>query len=198
VTGLYALVLAAGLGSRFGGGKLLAPWRGGVLLDGALAAALDSPAEAVLLITGAEGPAVAAAGRALAERRGQGGRLRCLLNADHAQGLSTSLKAGLAALPDEAAGVLVFLGDMPLVPPGLADRLAAALASGALAAAPVSQGRRGNPVAVSRALFPALWAISGDQGARPVLDTLGDRLVLIATDDDGVLLDVDRPEDLPP
>ena len=68
---------------------------------------------------------------------------------------------------------------------------------GAAAAAPVFQGRRGNPVVLGRGLFPAVALLEGDSGARSLLQTLGARLALIESPDDGVLFDVDRPEDLP-
>jgi molybdenum cofactor cytidylyltransferase len=60
----------------------------------------------------------------------------------------------------------------------------------------VFAGRRGNPVLVARALFPDLLALSGDVGARAILERLGDRLALVEAPDDGVLFDVDRVEDL--
>jgi molybdenum cofactor cytidylyltransferase len=198
VTAPYALVLAAGLGSRFGGRKLLSPWRGGVLLDGALGAALGAPVEAVTVIVGAQAADVATAARAFADARGQTNRLQVVDARDYAQGLSASLIAGLAAVPAEAPGVLVFLGDMPLVAAATAARLAEALTAGAVAAAPVFQGVRGNPVALSRALFGPLMNLTGDRGARGLLDQLGEQVVLIEAEDDGVLLDVDRPEDKPP
>lgn len=193
----YALVLAAGQGARFGGRKLLSPWRGGVLLDGALAAALAAPVEAVLLVTGADAAEVAAAGRDFAARLGQGGRLRIVTARDYALGMAESLRAGLTALPADASGVLVFLGDMPVVPPEIPDQLARALAVGAPAAAPIHKGQRGNPVALSRVLFADLAVLKGDTGARGLLDGLGERLALVETDSDGVLIDVDRPGEAP-
>ncbi len=194
---LYALVLAAGQGARFGGRKLLSPWRGGILLDGALAVALDAPVEAVLLVTGSDGPEVATAGRDFAERRGQGGRLTVVTAHNFAEGLSASLRAGLAALPADAAGVIVFLGDMPVVPSDIPARLAQALAQGAPAAAPIHKGQRGNPVALSRALFPDLALLTGDKGARSLLDGLGEQLALIETESNGILIDVDKPGQAP-
>ena len=125
-------------------------------------------------------------------------RLRTIFAEHYAEGLSQSFKAGLAALPPSASGVLVFLGDMPVVPPGVAQALANALDAAAPAAAPVCKGQRGNPVALSASLFPQLMAQSGDKGARAVLDRLGDRLALIETEDAGVLLDVDLPGQAPP
>ena len=74
--------------------------------------------------------------------------------------------------------------------------MAEAVRAGAQAAAPVFHDRRGNPVLIGRALFPDILALTGDAGARGVLQGLGSRLALIESPDDGVLFDVDRPEDL--
>lgn len=188
MSGVHALVLAAGSGSRFGGPKLLAPWRGGVLLDGALEAALAAPVDSVVVVTGANADAVT---------RAVGDRARTVHAADHAQGMAASLKAGLAALPPDATGVVVFLGDMPLAPPDVVRRLVEAIRAGAPAAAPFVAGRRGNPAAFSSSLFGQAAAIDGDRGAREVLDRLGEGLVRVETDDPGVLIDVDRPGDMP-
>ena len=192
---LEAVVLAAGAGSRFGGGKLVAPWRGGVLLDGALAAALVAPVRRVTVVWGAD-PRVAEAARAFGLRTDARQRLTILRAERHAEGLSASLRAGIEALADDCSGVFVFLGDMPRAPAAVAPALAQALAGGALAAAPVALGRRGHPVLFGRNLFPALTALDGDRGAAAVLDGLGDALALVEAPDDGVLFDVDRPADL--
>jgi molybdenum cofactor cytidylyltransferase len=192
---LEAVVLAAGSGSRFGGAKLTAPWRGGVLLDGALAAAFAAPARCVTVVTGAD-PKVEAAARAFAAAEGQAGRLRIVHAADHAEGMAATLRAGIASLPADAAGAFVFLGDMPRVPHGVLVRQAAALATGATAAAPQFADQRGHPVLFGRALFPALRALTGDEGARSVLQSLGPALVLVDAPDDGVLIDVDTPGEL--
>jgi len=195
LTALEAVVLAGGAGTRFGGAKLTAPWRGGALIDGALAAAFAAPVRSVTVVTGAD-LQVEAAVRAFAERIGEAGRLRLVHCPDHAEGMGATLRAGIASLPAEAAGVFVFLGDMPAIPRAVPPALAAALAAGAPAAAPVFQGQRGHPVLFARALFPQLLAVSGDEGARQVLAGLGDRLARVETDDAGVLVDIDRPTDL--
>ena len=194
--GLHAVVLAAGQGSRFGGAKLLEPWRGAPLLHGALAAAFAAPVRTVTVVTGAHADLVAAAAEAFAAARADGERLRLVHAADHAQGLSASLKQAVRSLPANAAGLLLFLGDMPGVPHAALQALADALAAGALAAAPRCRGERGHPVALSSALFDELLALDGDRGAARVLAGLGDRLALIDTPDEGVLYDVDTPQDL--
>jgi len=194
---LEAIVLAGGFGSRFGGGKLTAPWRDGRLIDGALAAAFAAPARSVTVVTGAD-LAVEGAARAAAGRLGEAGRLSVIHAADHAEGMAATLRAGIAALSPDSAGVFVFLGDMPRVPPAVLPRLAEALAAGAQAAAPVFNGQRGHPVLFGRALFPGLLALTGDEGARNVLRALGPALAQIKAPDDGVLFDVDTPEQLRP
>ena len=195
VARLEAVVLAAGAGSRFGGRKLTAPWRGGVLLDGALAAAFSAPVRSVLVVTGAD-PDVARAATDFAEQRGEGARLRLVHAADFASGMSASLKTGIASLPVDADGAFVFLGDMPRVPHAVPMDLASSLRKGIVAAAPTFEGRRGHPVLFSRDLFIPLLALTGDEGARTVLSRLGSSIAEVPCYDSGILLDIDRPDDL--
>lgn len=193
---LEAIVLAAGAGARFGGGKLLAPFQGGVLLDGALAAAFAAPVRRVRVAWGQD-DRVPAAARAFAERIGAGDRLVLVQAERAAEGLAWSLKAAIADLSADASGAFVFLGDMPRVPLGVLGPLAEAVAGGALAAAPVFDGQRGHPVLFSRALFADLLRLDGDKGAGGLLANLApDQLALVPAPDDGVLYDVDLRTDL--
>jgi len=119
-------------------------------------------------------------------------------NPEYADGLGTSLKAGVAAVPAESDGVVVCLGDMPQVTAGLIDRLIAAYDAekGALVIAPTRNGQRGNPVLWARRFFPDLMAISGDVGARHVLESYGEAVVEVPVQEEGAFLDVDTPEAL--
>jgi molybdenum cofactor cytidylyltransferase len=184
------IVLAAGSARRFGGGKLLAPWRGAPLLHGALAAARSVPGASLTVVTGADAEAVGACVGAFDPAA------RLVHAAGHAEGMAASLRAGLASLPAEVEIVLVFLGDMPRVPRAVLGLLVGAVRAGAPAAAPVFEGRRGNPVALSRSLFAEARSLTGDTGARGLLQGLGDRLALVEAADDGVLFDVDEVADL--
>lgn len=192
---LHAIVLAAGSGKRFGGGKLLAEWQGALLLHGALNAACRAPVDSILVMSGGNGDEVAGASLQWAQRNGEA-RLRVVPVADHAEGIAASLRTGIAALPRTAEGVFIFLGDMPRVPAYLPVEMAQILRAGALAVAPLCQGQRGHPVLISRSLFPRVRALRGDVGAKHVLEALGPGLVLIPTDEHGALFDVDRPSDL--
>jgi len=190
---LEAIVLAGGAGTRFGGGKLTALWRDRPLIDGALATAFAAPVRSITVVTGADA-AVGPAAEAFALRLGQRDRLKLVHAADHAEGMGATLRTGVAALPPDAEGVFVFLGDMPLISSDIPRRLAAALAAGVQAVAPRFDGQGGHPVLFSAALFPALRTSTGDEGARAVLQQLGESLAMIDTDHPGILFDVDRPD----
>ena len=192
---LEAIVLAAGAGTRYGGGKLLAPWRGGLLLDGALAAAFASPVRGVYVVWGAD-PGVPKAAEDFATRSGHADRLRLVNAPEHTMGLSRSLSAGVAALPGDGDGVFIFLGDMPRIPTGVTAQMARALSGGAQAVATTFDGRRGHPVLFGRGLWTRLASLTGDRGAGELLRDLGEALAMVPAPDDGVLFDVDRPEDL--
>ncbi|NQE62156.1 NTP transferase domain-containing protein [Caulobacter sp. RHG1] len=185
---LDAIVLAAGRGARFGGDKLLARLNGRPLIVGALRTALAARVRRVFVAVG-EDPALRAAITAESER------LILVPVADAAEGMGASLRTTAARVPDDAGGVFVFLGDMPAIAPATVETLAAALAGPEHIVAPSFEGRRGHPVLFGAAWLPALRALSGDEGARAILQT-AQRLTLVPVQDPGVLLDVDRPEDL--
>ena len=187
-----AVVLAAGAGSRFGGAKLTRPWRNGVLLDGALAAACAAPVDEVLVVTGGD-PAVGPAAQAFARARGEA-RLRILTAPDWGEGLAASLRAGLAAVSKAGEGAFIFLGDMPQVPHDLAARLAQAFGRGVEAVQPTVGGEPGHPVLLGRGLFAAAGRLTGDRGAQSLLSSA--KLVQLEVDAPGARLDVDTPEAL--
>ena len=178
------MVLAAGAGSRFGGDKLKARFGEGSLVEASIAIAKTAPVEGVVVLTRP------------GDRLVEDPDVTVVEVADWAEGMGATLRAGIAALPASAAGAYVFLGDMPRVPAAVLAPLAEAIRAGAPAAAPAFAGRQGHPVLFSAALFPQLPPLVGDRGARHILDSLGDRLALIPAPDDGVVFDVDRPDDL--
>ncbi len=108
--------------------------------------------------------------------------MRLVHNPDYAEGLGTSLKAGIAAVPEEADGAVVCLGDMPQVDAGLIDKLIGGFdpERGALVVVPSIEGRRGNPVLWSRRFFPDLMQIQGDIGARHLIGHYAEAVVEVA------------------
>ncbi len=183
-TTVGALVLAAGLSRRMGAAKLALPLGGRPVIAATLVA-VDAAGLPVLMVTGAHADVVRASAPSVPVAHAK----------DHALGLAESLKAGLAAAPPAWGAVLVVLGDMPFVRPETLRALADALGAGASAVVPVEGGRRGNPAGFARATWPALMALSGDQGARPLLDGLD--VVEVLVNDAGIHRDIDVPGDLP-
>lgn len=187
---MAAVVLAAGHGTRFGEApKLLADLRGKPLVRIVVETALASAARPVHVVVGHRAAAILSALAGLP--------VRPVRNPLHADGLSTSLRAGFAALPPGTEAAIVLLGDMPAVTPGLVDDLAAAWRAHGRpdAVVPTYGGRRGNPVLLSVRLAPAIAALTGDTGAGPLLRGR-ERVLELAVPDAGVTIDIDTPDAL--
>ena len=119
-------------------------------------------------------------------------------NPDFAQGLASSVKSGIAAVPGDADGAVICLGDMPLISANLIDRLIETFAPdrGNLIAVPVSDGRRGNPVLWSRRFFNELMTLDGDIGARHLIAKHGAAVAEVPVEGQSAFLDIDTPQAL--
>jgi molybdenum cofactor cytidylyltransferase len=188
---IAGVVLAAGRSSRMGGpNKLLAEIGGKPLVRIVVDAVLASRARPVVVVTGHQRDKVEAALAGLP--------VKFVHNPHFADGLGTSLKAGIAALPVEADGAIVCLGDMPQVDAALIDRLIGAFDPdhGALVVLPTIDGKRGNPVVWSRRFFPDLMAVEGDVGARYLIGRYTEAVAEVPLTGTAALTDVDTPEAL--
>ena len=185
-----AVVLAAGRSTRMGSNTLLAEISGKPLLRLVAEAALASRASPVIVVTGHE--------RERAEAALTGLPVHFVHNPDFAAGLGTSLRTGISAVPAEADGAIVLLGDMPQVDGPLIDRLLAAFdpEKGGLIVIPSIEGKRGNPVVWSRRFFPDLRTIDGDVGARHLIGTYTEAVVEVPVTGNAALADIDTPDAL--
>ena len=184
---IVAILLAAGAGSRFGGDKLLHPLPDGV--------AIGAHAARNLLAAGLGVTAVVRPGDfPLADMLEQEG-CQVTVCRDAARGMAASLAHGIAETRS-AAGWVVALGDMPAIRPETVAGVVRALREGAEIAAPAYHGERGHPVGFSARFRDELLALSGDSGARAVLQRNAARVRLIDSGDPGVLHDIDRREDV--
>jgi molybdenum cofactor cytidylyltransferase len=188
---IAGVVLAAGRSSRMGGpNKLLAEIGGKPLVRIVIDAVLASRARPVVVVTGHQRDKVEAALAGLP--------VKFVHNPHFADGLGTSLKAGIAALPADADGAIVCLGDMPQVDAALIDRLIGAFDPdhGALVVLPTIDGKRGNPVVWSRRFFPDLMTVEGDVGARYLIGRYTEAVAEVPLSGTAALTDVDTPEAL--
>ena len=188
---IAALLLAAGQSRRMGGpNKLLEPIDGTPMVARTAQRLLSSRARPIVAVLGNQAERVdAALGNLPVER---------VRNPAFAEGLSTSLKRGLAALPDDIDGVIVCLGDMPLVAGRDLDRLIAAFnpVEGRAIVVPTRRGKRGNPVLWARRFFAEMAELAGDVGAKHLIGEHAELVCEVEMDSDGVLVDIDTPDAL--
>jgi molybdenum cofactor cytidylyltransferase len=152
------------------------------------ATAIASGARPVIVVTGHEAASVAGALRGL--------DVTIVANPDFADGLSTSLRAGLRALPSGIDGALILLGDMPEVETSVLSALVAAFTGASAICVPVRRGRRGNPVLWGRSYFAEMMRLTGDTGAKPLMARHEAQLIEVEVATDSIFDDVDAPEDL--
>ena len=187
---IAALILAAGRSTRMGSNKMCALLDGKPLVRHVAEAALASRVNPIIVVTGHESERVEQALAGLA--------VTFVHNSAYTQGLSSSIKTGIAALPATSAGVLILLGDMPLVSlttmNALMDAHAAQPERDAIV--PVGDGEWGNPVLIGRRLFSQIGSLEGDKGARALLQANRGRVLELPLADPALLVDIDTPEAL--
>lgn len=188
---IACVVLAAGRSTRMGAvNKLTTQVGGKAMVRCVVEAALASRARPVLVVTGHEAHAVQATLAGL--------DAALVANPDYAVGLSSSLKAGIAAVPPSSPGAIVLLGDMPQIAGAHVDLLIAAFAGDTRApiVVPVHRGKRGNPVLWPRRFFPEMLTLEGDAGARRLMSTHADAVLEVDANTDAIFTDIDTPDDL--
>ena len=189
MSGVSAVVLAAGAGSRFGGGKLLASFGGRSLIEATLDGLRGAPVDETIVVVGTEGERL----RSVSIVYGA----RVVENQYWAEGMSTSVRVGLRACSPEARAAVVALADQPLVGAGAVGRLVEAFEGGARVAVATYAGKQRNPALFSREVWPLLEReMSGDRGARSVLVRHPELVTEVPCDDVADPADVDTVEDL--
>ncbi len=187
-TGPCGIILAAGLSSRLGRNKLLLPMGLKAVVVWTAENALASPLDEVILVTGHQQMAVESAVSHLP--------IRTVYNPNYVDGQSTSLKAGVQAASPWAECYIFFLGDQPLIGPEIVQALLERYRRDhPLIVVPVFAGQRGNPVLVSARLRAELLSLSGDAGARPLLEAHADKVAMVEVSTPSVRMDIDRKED---
>ena len=188
---IAAIILAAGQSRRMGRtNKLLAEIDGVAMVRHAAEAIVSSSVASVVVVTGHESARV---------RKALGGLdVTFVENPDYADGLSTSLAAGVSALPDGVDGAVICLGDMPMIEPRHVNRLISAFDAeeGRTICVPVTRGKRGNPVLWGADYFDEMTRIKGDVGAKHLMGQYAEAVCEVEIGDEAVLTDIDTPEAL--
>ena len=191
---IVGILLAGGVGARFGGDKLLAPLpaashgvAAGTPIGAASCVHLMAALNDVVAVIRPREPMLSSA------LRNTGARVvECAQARD---GMGASLACGVAASAD-ADGWIVALADMPWIAPATIIRVVDTLAGGAEIAAASFRGERGHPVGFAKAYGPLLAALTGDEGARAVIRSRQWAVQLVDVDDAGIMRDIDTPADL--
>jgi molybdenum cofactor cytidylyltransferase len=186
--GITGLLLAAGRGTRFGGGKLTHALPG---TDTPLVVAAWNNLRAAI----PDACAVVRSGDAAVLSVLTAAHARVVVCDDAAEGMARSLACGVRGNA-YATGWIVALGDMPAVSGQTLRRVVEALRAGAPIVVPVHAGRRGHPVGFSARFYGELVALRGDVGARDVLRAYADEVIELDVRDPGILADVDTRDDL--
>lgn len=181
---IWGIILAAGEGKRAGGGKLSRNIHGKPMLQHVVEMAAQSSLDGVLLVTGYE--------RNLGEKIAKRAGIKYYYNADYSLGMSTSLKLGISKVPEGISAVAIILGDMPYVQRKTMDSLVSIYkTTDSKIIIPVCNEKKGHPVLMSCRYNGEIYNISGDIGAREIIEKHSDEVLHWQTDDLGILRDID-------
>ena len=187
------VILAAGMSTRFGRTKQLLSMEGRSLVARITAAALASRLDRTVLVLGHQAGPIA---RQLGALRDDS-KLSLVINDLYAEGMSSSIRAGVAAVRQSCRSVMMLLADLPLIDQSLIDWMLEAFYTGDKPIClPVRDGRGGHPVCLDAAYFDDLMTLDGDQGARDIIRRNPSAVNRIECDDDGCFFDIDTPQDL--
>ncbi len=192
MTRIAGIVLAAGLSTRMGSLKLLLELNNETIIYKVINAALLSRLDEVVLVTGTSHHRLLQSLDNLATHF----KLRITQNSRPEAGMSSSIRAGMSSLKDYKDGIMIILGDQPKLTTAIIDQLGSVFSeSPSSIVAPKVQGRRTTPVIFPVRFFPALVALTGDRGGRPILEANPEAVIEVEMGDAYDDIDIDTPED---
>ena len=191
---ISAILLGAGQSSRMGRDKLVLPWGKKTILERCLEVLLRSEIEEVVVVLSVGGTDL--------EKRIKNcpsslrRKIKVILNPDRRRGMSTSIRTGLRNLCSKSEGILIALGDQPLLKARTVDALIRAFEGGERKIiVPLYHGRRGNPVLFDRWYTKELMKLRGDAGGRSVIESYPERIIKVQTRSEAVVKDMDTWEE---
>lgn len=184
---LHAIILAAGDSRRYGAPKQLAPWNGGTLLQHAVGRATAVCNNAVIVVLGARAETI----RGSLPNRD----IEVVHNPDWHEGMASSIRAGIGALPKQSDAALIMLCDQPMITETILSTLVQRWRQNPrLIVAASYNNTHGVPAVFPRAFFPELLALQGDRGAKQIINAHPQYLETLPLPEAGV--DIDTPADL--
>jgi len=186
---ITGIVLAAGESLRMGSPKMLLPWHGRSVVEAVVASLREGGLERILIVVGG--------GREGVEQALAGAQVGFAFNPAFARGeMLSSIQAGLRAMDDETEAAMLTPGDLPRIRPATVRAVMEAMAAApARIGVPVYGGRRGHPVLVPRAYWPALLALGEGDSLRTFLRAHEDEIARVEVPDPGIHADLDTPSD---
>jgi molybdenum cofactor cytidylyltransferase len=185
---ISAIILAAGVSSRMGQAKQLLPLGGSTVLAKTIENVRLAAIDELLVVLGASAETI--------RHQLPPEALKFVLNPDYQEGMATSLRVGLAAVQEHSNAALIVLGDQPFIRPQTLNQIIEEYRrTRAQIIIPTHRGNRGNPVLLDRSVFSEVMALEGDIGCRAIFTHHLEDIVKIEVEDEGILLDLDRPED---
>jgi molybdenum cofactor cytidylyltransferase len=186
-----AIILAAGTSTRMGRAKQLLPLDGTTVLARTIENVRSAGLVEMVLVLGASAKTIR---RQLPPSLLDG--LKVVVNQAYGEGMASSLREGLSALDPQTGAALIILGDQPFIQPLTLHQIMAGYhRSGAQIVIPTHQGKRGNPVLLSRPVFSEVMALQGDTGCRAIFPNHLDAILKVEVEDPGILLDIDNQDD---
>jgi molybdenum cofactor cytidylyltransferase len=185
---IWAIILAAGASTRMKQQKLLLPFGGKTIIETVTQKAMSVAGNQVVVVLGADREEVK-------RQIGQPG-LKYVVNENYTDGMLSSVICGFRALPESAGAALLFLGDQPQVPEGIAERLIEfQKTSGKGIVLPVFQGRRGHPVLIDTRYAPEIEKLDPTKGLKMLMVNNNHDVSEVEFEDSAILKDIDTPED---
>ncbi|MDD2573806.1 MAG: nucleotidyltransferase family protein [Bacillota bacterium] len=180
---IYGIILAAGEAKRASGYKLSRPVMGKPMLEWVADRAAGSNLKGNIMVTGKE--------RGFADGVAAKYRMDCVYNPDYKMGMSSSLKKGVGSLPEDADGFAVLLGDMPFIRIETINRLIDEFNRNPSTVVPAFKGRRGHPPIFPVTFIKDILRLTGDEGARSIIEERTGGVTYLNTEDRGVVRDID-------
>ena len=184
-----AVILAAGTSARMGEAKQLLRLGEATVLNQVVNNVCGSSVDEIVIVLGHQAETIK---QSIATES-----LKVVVNESYRQGMGTSLRAGLSALPSEVDAALIVLADQPFVRSATFDQIIDHYQqSNAQIVIPVYKGFRGNPVLLDRSVFPEVMALTGDIGCRAIFGNHPEGIAKVPVEDIGILLDLDSKDDV--